>query len=1563
MSSQENKMIKNAKRHEKIGTAIFVIFFTMLSMVLIAIAVLSFVHESTQQITAEIAITSNVTKSYYNGSDSIVAVLLYKDGSVDDDHVFTYTSDHPSVLRFETSTRGEFIVIDKDYRGEVGIDVKSSLEGVMPAHISIEIVSPPDYSITLDYNGSPCDSDTTIAVWAGEIIGNTLPRPTLENYEFQGWYPILADGSMDTKNAFNHLDRFFWGRNLTIRARFKSYLQLDDDMGDITTLQDSAKKNIDVFFNEPLFVNLPKLSMKNGWQFDGWYSEIAGGGNLFVGKGEIFNNPVPVLYSKWVSNLHLDSVFSGEIDNETDVTYHSSLNLPKPVYHNGGIFMNWYLTDGGKETLVSSGEIYCYGANATLTAKVKFPIRFDYQGATDNAKEEDYFAIYKDSLSSMGWDLPHPENNKESGWLFEGWYTQPGGEGEEFTIQSVLQEEGVLTLYAKRTSTFKLYRQLNELGKATDAYDDLDLVYNASCEIPTELTAEGWCYDGFWSQKGGEGERIVSQNNYIGAGEQEFYAKWTRDITFETPEITPLNAPDRSVIYKKVNVTYKQPVGDFAVPTYENGGEFEGWYSETYGNGNKIDLNEPCLDVAETRYVHCVKFPLNFDYQSGTDKNGKKSSHGYIIYGKTIKTSGVVLPEISKQNNWTFSGWYSSAKINESETDVSKSENAYKEAAPLTIYARWTKKLILHREISADGRLNDNSTTQCVATYNNPLPLDLDIDAEGWEFGGWYADAGGKGDRVDSASFKDSFTYEGDDDIYAKWDTVINFHVSLDLLGDVPKPVSVTFKSEIPTLPVPIYKDGGEFAGWFTSEFGQGTPIDRGTSFTYEPGLKVFDKVEFTICVDYQDASSKNGGSDKYTAVYGRSLNDIGIKVPDPIKNNWEFAGWYTNPSNEDKVLDSTAYTFTSPITVFARWTRNITLDTGISELANETLQATYGRKLTLPRNAGDDAYWGTWRFDGWYTQRFGQETKIENQEAYFDEEYTTLYANWVLDRVTLIFNNADKTDTLEGIIYGKTISESTGKNLPQSPEETGTRDGYYYATGWRNQNNDDAILVDNNTRKYPQVMSALYLRWEPKEYTITLDPNGGIQSGGASVKVKMGDRLPDHIAPTREGIDFEGYYTIDGRGPYYTRGADNQMLGTYWDIPDDTTLIAKWETTYEISLLNFEGGNFKTLYVALNKKLPNISAPTAPKGYSFGGYYAENNFSGQPYYDMNMSCVRVWDRSIKTTLYPKPVVIPITVSSSSSDVGTIPKSGYQKVTINVNGGSGEYDYKIIGDHSGITASLEGNILTLTWNSKNQKGKVTVQVTDKNNGETATIEISYATGSCLAEGTLITLADGSQKAIEDLSTGDMVMSWNFFTGEKCAVPVVALWYHGTYKTEVVTLNFENGASVRMVAMHGFFDYTLNEFVFLSSENCMSYIGDEFVCDGSTDYATTKLKSAEVSTEEIGVYSILTAYNYNAYAEGMLSLTPSDYVGLWASFFDMGSDMKFDKDAMQADIEKYGLFTYSEWSDFVTEQEFEAFGGAYFKILIGKGVITYEQLYELLDGFRSNPEIRGNDPIT
>ena len=55
--------------------------------------------------------------------------------------------------------------------------------------------------------------------------------------------------------------------------------------------------------------------------------------------------------------------------------------------------------------------------------------------------------------------------------------------------------------------------------------------------------------------------------------------------------------------------------------------------------------------------------------------------------------------------------------------------------------------------------------------------------------------------------------------------------------------------------------------------------------------------------------------------------------------------------------------------------------------------------------------------------------------------------------------------------------------------------------------------------------------------------------------------------------------------------------------------------------------------------------------------------------------------------------------------------------------------------------------------------------------------------------------------------------------------------------------------------------------------------------------------------------------------------------------------------MDADIEKYGLFTYEEWKDYVSYEEFVALNGQYFKILLGKGYLTVDDIFTLIEGMR------------
>ena len=57
--------------------------------------------------------------------------------------------------------------------------------------------------------------------------------------------------------------------------------------------------------------------------------------------------------------------------------------------------------------------------------------------------------------------------------------------------------------------------------------------------------------------------------------------------------------------------------------------------------------------------------------------------------------------------------------------------------------------------------------------------------------------------------------------------------------------------------------------------------------------------------------------------------------------------------------------------------------------------------------------------------------------------------------------------------------------------------------------------------------------------------------------------------------------------------------------------------------------------------------------------------------------------------------------------------------------------------------------------------------------------------------------------------------------------------------------------------------------------------------------------------------------------------------------------KYDEAKMQADIDRYGLYSYDEFSDYLSEMQFDMFNGKYFKVLVGKGVFTREDIMDII----------------
>ena len=222
--------------------------------------------------------------------------------------------------------------------------------------------------------------------------------------------------------------------------------------------------------------------------------------------------------------------------------------------------------------------------------------------------------------------------------------------------------------------------------------------------------------------------------------------------------------------------------------------------------------------------------------------------------------------------------------------------------------------------------------------------------------------------------------------------------------------------------------------------------------------------------------------------------------------------------------------------------------------------------------------------------------------------------------------------------------------------------------------------------------------------------------------------------------------------------------------------------------------------------------------------------------------------------------------------------------------------------------------------------------------------------SCIAEGSLISLADGSQVAVEDLTGNENLLVWNMLTGQFDSAPILFIDSDPVYSYEVIKLTFSDGTEVKVIDEHAFFDMTLGEYVFLRRD-AAQYIGHYFNKKSGNTWTTVQLTSVAISTESTTAWSPVTYGHLCYYVNGMLSM-PGATEGL-INIFDVDTSlMKYDPVQMAADIQTYGLYTYAEFNAIIPlpEYVFNAFNGQYLKVSIGKGLITLNEIAALLERY-------------
>ncbi len=370
------------------------------------------------------------------------------------------------------------------------------------------------------------------------------------------------------------------------------------------------------------------------------------------------------------------------------------------------------------------------------------------------------------------------------------------------------------------------------------------------------------------------------------------------------------------------------------------------------------------------------------------------------------------------------------------------------------------------------------------------------------------------------------------------------------------------------------------------------------------------------------------------------------------------------------------------------------------------------------------------------------------------------------------------------------------------------------------------------------------------------------------------------------------------------TSNGSSISSGTYVDTGSSLSIAVTAADYYAISGVNIDGGLVGT---AAGTYTHNVTSTTTISNTAVKTHYSvEFSLSLiDSVTNVKDSEDQTYPVSNETTIWvPVDLTLTFTVKvsnseiSASADKGTLRQTNYD--------GDKTYDYQY------------------TPTATNDYAKITLK------------------GNCIVEGTLITLADGTQKPVEDLKGDELLLVWNLKTGKYDAAPIVFVDSDERMEYTVVTLYFSNGAQVGVVSEHGFFDVALGQYVYLNELNAADYIGHEFITQGSIEkntWTTATLVNVVVEQKVVKVYSPVTFSHLCYYVDGVLSM-PGGIEGLFNIFEVDVETMSYDADKMAQDIETYGLFTYEDFASIIPMEVYEAFNGAWLKVAMGKGLIDW-----------------------
>ena len=216
-----------------------------------------------------------------------------------------------------------------------------------------------------------------------------------------------------------------------------------------------------------------------------------------------------------------------------------------------------------------------------------------------------------------------------------------------------------------------------------------------------------------------------------------------------------------------------------------------------------------------------------------------------------------------------------------------------------------------------------------------------------------------------------------------------------------------------------------------------------------------------------------------------------------------------------------------------------------------------------------------------------------------------------------------------------------------------------------------------------------------------------------------------------------------------------------------------------------------------------------------------------------------------------------------------------QTATVTMSGGDGSpYEFSLsrgtIPEELAFTQTSEGNVCTISLTCDANKALISATtysatLTCTCGTQTVEVPIELLVRSCLTGDTLITMANGTRKRLDEIKVGDKVLSFNPSTGLLQPDLVYSADSHLTKTHDHYDrYEFDDGTVIKVVHRHRFYNVDKQRMLHL---DCWE-IGDRaFKQNGST----VRLVKAQPHYEDVETlhYTIFTE-NQNYFANGLLS---------------------------------------------------------------------------------------------